>query len=86
MTDSEFRTPLLYRYVHHPLYLGMLLSFWSVPVMTTGHLLFSLGCSIYIFIGICFEERDLISQFGDRYRRYRARVGMVVPRVTRERV
>ena len=85
MPTLSFRTPMLYRYVRHPLYLGLLLSFWSVPVMTLGHLLFSLGASSYIFIGIGFEERDLVAQFGDRYRRYREQVGMVVPRLGRAR-
>ena len=80
---SEFRTPLFYRHVRHPLYLGILLSLWSVPVLTAGHLLFSMGLSSYIFLGIWFEERDLIAQFGERYRRYRAEVGMLVPRRSR---
>jgi len=80
---SEFKTPLLYKYVRHPLYLGILLSLWSVPVMTAGHLLYSTGFSAYILLGIWFEERDLIAQFGARYRRYRAEVGMLVPRRSR---
>ena len=80
MPASEFRTPIFYRWVRHPLYLGILLSLWSVPVMSAGHLLLSMGLSSYIFVGILFEERDLIAQFGERYRRYRAEVGMLVPR------
>lgn len=83
MPEPEFRTPLLYRYVRHPLYLGILLSLWSVSVMTAGHLLYSTGFSAYILLGIWFEERDLIAQFGARYRRYRAEVGMLVPRRSR---
>ena len=79
MPEAQFRTPLLYRYVRHPLYLGLLLGLWSMPVMTAGHLLFSLGLSLYILIGITFEERDLLRQFGARYRVYRQSVGMLIP-------
>jgi len=76
---TGFRTPLLYRYLRHPLYAGFLLTFWAVPVMTAGRLLFALGFSAYILIGIAFEERDLLQQFGQRYRVYREQVGMLIP-------
>lgn len=77
--ETRFRTPLLYRYVRHPLYAGFLLTFWSVPVMTSGRLLFTIGFTAYILIGIAFEECDLLRQFGERYRRYRQQVGMLIP-------
>lgn len=80
MPEAEFRTPMFYRYVRHPLYTGLMLGLWSVPTMTAGRLLFAIGLSLYILIGIAFEERDLIRQFDERYRAYRRQVGMLIPR------
>lgn len=47
--------------------------------MSLGHLLFAVGTTGYILLGIFLEERDLVAHFGDKYRTYRQQVGMLFP-------
>ena len=76
----DFQTPALYRYIRHPIQTGFLIAFWVTPQMSVGHLLFAIGTTVYILVGVTLEQRDLVVAFGDRYRRYLGEVPMFVPR------
>jgi|SRR5215469_1147272 len=75
----EFKTIGLYRYLRHPIMLGFIVAFWATPAMSLGHLLFSVATTAYILLAIQFEEHDLVSFYGDKYRAYKAQVSMLLP-------
>lgn len=78
-TPLPFKTPTVYRWVRHPLYVAWLFTFWATPTMTVTHLLFSLVTTAYILAAIQLEERDLVAALPE-YDAYRKRVPMLVPR------
>ena len=79
LQPPKFMEPGFYKYVRHPLMLGFIIAFWSVPRMTVGHLIFSAGMTAYIFIGVYFEEKSMIRRFGEKYEDYRQRVPKIFP-------
>lgn len=75
----KFATPLLYKIVRHPLYVGWIITFWATPMMTTGHLLFAITMTAYILIAIPYEEKDLVAYLGQEYVDYQGSVPKLVP-------
>jgi protein-S-isoprenylcysteine O-methyltransferase Ste14 len=82
-THLPFHTPMLYKIVRHPLYVGWMIAFWATPTMTVGHLLFAFVLTVYMLIAIPIEERDLVKLFGDKYEHYRKEVPALLPRLRR---
>jgi protein-S-isoprenylcysteine O-methyltransferase Ste14 len=78
-TPMSFKVTGFYQWVRNPLMLGFLLSLWSAPIMTISRLLFAAGMTVYIFIGIYFEERNIAEGLGDPYLKYRLQTSMIIP-------
>ena len=79
-SSLQFKTPFLYSFVRHPLYVGWLIAFWATPTMSVSHLVFAIVTTGYILVAIQWEERDLVQHFGETYLSYKRRVPMLIPR------
>ena len=75
----KFVSPLFYKIVRHPLYVGWIVAFWATPEMSAGHMLFAAGLTAQILISIPYEEADIEESLGEPYRNYKARVPMLIP-------
>ncbi len=76
--DEPLRRDGLHRFVRHPIYTGALLFLWGRALDPLG-VATALWGTIYLVIGILFEERKLVELYGRAYSDYRARVPMLVP-------
>jgi protein-S-isoprenylcysteine O-methyltransferase Ste14 len=79
LTQPAFRVRWMYRFDRHPIMSGILIALWVTPTMTVDRLLFAAGTTIYIWIGVHFEERALRRQLGRPYEEYCQRVRSLVP-------
>lgn len=77
---GTFKTPNVYRLVRHPMQLGFVIAFWAVPTMSADRLALAVLLTGYIMTALIFEERDLVTLFGDEYRAYQQRVPRLFPR------
>lgn len=74
-----FTERFLYRIVRHPLQLGVLIGLWVTPTMLMTHLVLSVAMTAYIFVGLYFEEKDLVASLGQKYTGYQQRVPKILP-------
>lgn len=81
--EEEKKGPLitggLYRLVRHPLYTFSLLILWLSPTMSLNSFIVYSALTMYILVGIFFEERKLLREFGQEYARYRSMTPMLIP-------
>ena len=79
--DHKLITQGIYRYIRHPIYLGEILMFVSIPIIFTSF--YGLIIAI-ILIGllvyrIAFEEELFLSKFGQEYIDYSSHTKKLIP-------
>jgi protein-S-isoprenylcysteine O-methyltransferase Ste14 len=81
--NAEARGPLCtegpYRYVRHPLMLGLLIALWAQPIMPAELMMMNGGLTLYVLIALELEENDLVRDYGEEYEKYRKEVPMLIP-------
>ncbi|MHB1034656.1 MAG: methyltransferase family protein [Pirellulales bacterium] len=76
---AAFGGALPSRIVRHPVLLGVLIMLWATPTMTFAHFLFSAAMSLFLWVGITVQERELAATHGEAYREYLSRTPMLIP-------
>lgn len=77
--EVKFQVNYFYKYVRHPIQSGTLVGLWATPYMSHTHLFLSMGMTIYVLIGLHYEEKSLINTFGDKYKKYIDTTPMLLP-------
>jgi methanethiol S-methyltransferase len=75
---ESFRISPVHRFVRHPWYSFSLVIVWTRD-MNQAMLVSAIAITTYFVIGSRYEERKLIAEHGETYRRYRERVPGLVP-------
>lgn len=76
--DEPLHVTGLHRLVRHPLYTGAFLFLWGA-VRTEFDFATALWGCLYLVIGTYFEERKLLTRYGEDYAQYKKRVPAYVP-------
>lgn len=84
-TPVPFQVGAAYRYLRHPMMVGITVGLFATPQMTLSHLFLASTLTLYTIVGVLFEERGLCKELGEPYRRYRQQVPAILPRLVRRR-
>jgi methanethiol S-methyltransferase len=68
-----------YKVVRHPLYLFTIIFLILRPTMDLFYLVFLIFLIAYFYIGSFYEEKKLVSAFGEQYRKYQESVPRLFP-------
>jgi protein-S-isoprenylcysteine O-methyltransferase Ste14 len=79
LPEGKLETKGVYGVVRHPITSLLIVALWSHESLTAGRLLFNGLFTAYALLGTVFEEKSLIQEMGEEYRKYRKRVPAFIP-------
>ena len=88
LVDDPMPTALIttgpFAFVRHPFYLAYSLAWMAAPVATHGPMitLFGVAAVATYIVAARREERQLEAHFGDAYRAYRLKAGLLLPSIS----
>jgi len=69
--NQKLNSSFLYKYIRHPMYLGIILVYISSHTIFTQLFFINLiSLIVYIEIGSYYEEKTLVEKFGENYSKY----------------
>ena len=77
----SFTRKYMYRYSRHPMMLGILIGMWAIPEMSVSHFAMASMLTLYMIIGVYFEEQSLVEDFGETYRNYKKEIAALIPNI-----
>ena len=80
---GDLITSGLYRFVRHPLYTFSLLILWLSPSLSVNSFIVYMALTLYVLLGIIFEERKLLREFGQEYAHYKSVTPMLIPGISK---
>lgn len=80
-TSLPFTRKFMYSYSRHPMMLGVLVGMWAIPVMSLTHFVLAVCMTVYVAIGLYFEEKDLMKNFGNTYQQYKKEIAILIPKL-----
>lgn len=78
---NQLQVSGIHRFVRHPLYLGTFMTIWGLWLLfpQLSLLIANVIITLYTVWAIGLEEKKLVAEFGDAYRRYQKQVPKLVP-------
>lgn len=77
-STAEIKQNGLLGIIRHPMYLALIIYLWCQTFRVVD-IIVNIVLTIYVIIGTILEEKKLILEFGEAYKRYQKQVPMLIP-------